>query len=251
MPLRNFVVETLVRLFAFDSRVWQTLIVLMRRPGLLTLHYWRGIRVRYVAPVRLYFFISFFTFLLLSFLSDEPNVRIGTGNPDSTVTVQTFPDDVNSSEEGVTPTREDNVDQWIQEFFQPAIEDPEGTIAYFLKRLPWIYFFIMPIFASVLQLFYRKQEAYYVPHLIFTLHVYAAGFLLYALGKTTGFVSGIEFAPSLAMLGNLCYLYVALRRVYGEGRLRTILKQICLLCVHGISGLIGLGLLLVYTLLVI
>lgn len=251
MPLRSFVVEALVRLFAFDSRVWQTLIVLMRRPGLLTLHYWRGMRARYVAPVRLYLFISFVTFLLLALLPRGTEVRISTDDADSTATVQTFPDDVSDSEEGDTSNRTDNVDQWIEEFFQPAINDPDRTIAYFFRRLPWIYFFIMPIFASVLQLLYRKRESYYVPHLIFTLHVYAAGFLLYALGKTTGFVLGIESAPGIAMLGNLCYLYFALRRAYGEGRLRTILKQICLLFVHGISGLIGLVLLLVYTLLMI
>lgn len=251
MPLWSFAADAFARLFAFDSRVWQTLIVLMRRPGLLTLHYWQGIRARYVAPVRLYFFISFFTFLLLTLLPKETGVQIDINDADSTATVQTFPDDANGSEEGDTANREDDVNQWIKEFIQPALQDPNRTIAYFSQRLPWIYFFIMPIFASVLQLFYRKRESYYVPHLIFTLHVYAAGFLLYALGKATGFVSGLEFVPGIAILGNLCYLYFALRRVYEEGWLRTILKQICLLFVHGIGALIGIVLLSVYTLLMI
>ena len=74
IPVRAIVSETMLSIFAFDSRVWQTLFILIRRPGLLTRHYLDGKRARYVAPLRLYFFISFVAFLLLAVIpgSDDP-----------------------------------------------------------------------------------------------------------------------------------------------------------------------------------
>lgn len=53
--------STLVRefvgdLFALDSRIWRTLEPLLWKPGHLTVEYFTGRRVRYVAPLRLYVF---------------------------------------------------------------------------------------------------------------------------------------------------------------------------------------------------
>ena len=81
-PIGAFVREALDGLLSFDSRVWRTLIVLLYRPGELTLEYWRGRRARYVAPLRLYLFVSFFTFLFLAFVapraSSTPRAKIPT-----------------------------------------------------------------------------------------------------------------------------------------------------------------------------
>lgn len=224
---------------------------MMRHPGLLTLHYLQGKRARYVAPIRLYVFISFLSFLLLALLPEQSWVSINVDGADSSATVQSVPDDGDDSEEDDSPNEASAMDRWIKDSVQLYLDDPDRTHAYFLQRLPWIYFLIMPIFATVLQIFYRKRESYYVPHLIFTLHIYAAGFVLYTLGKVTSVASTIDEVMNLAMIGILCYMFLALRRVYGEGFLRTILKQTCLMFVHGICALISMGLLFVYTVLMI
>lgn len=52
----------------YDGQFWKTLKYLMVRPGQLTKEYIAGKRQIYVAPVKLYIFISFITFLLPAFL---------------------------------------------------------------------------------------------------------------------------------------------------------------------------------------
>ena len=57
-----------------DSRVWRTLLVLLFRPGVLTLEYFQGRRERYLPPVRLYLIASvlFFSFVALQGGSTRP-----------------------------------------------------------------------------------------------------------------------------------------------------------------------------------
>ena len=52
--------------FSFDTRLWRSLKDLITRPGSYALDYINGYRMRYVPPLRLYVFISFLFFLLLS-----------------------------------------------------------------------------------------------------------------------------------------------------------------------------------------
>jgi len=57
----------------YDGQFWKTLKYLMIRPGQLTKEYIAGKRQIYVAPVKLYIFISFITFLLPAFLPSGEN----------------------------------------------------------------------------------------------------------------------------------------------------------------------------------
>ncbi len=238
VPLRTITNEALTRFFAFDSRAWQTLRILMRRPGQLTLEYLAGRRARYLAPLQLYLFVSFFSFLLLAVGRSGPTATMDPGGADTLVVAE----DVDLQKPGKHA--------WFNRYIQRAVDDPGGTLSYFRRRLPWVFFFIMPVFASVLQLLYRRREAYYVPHLIFTLHVYTAGFLWNSLGVVANLALNIAVASGLAaVLAILGYVYFALRRVYQEGVLRTLLKQALLMFVHGMVALIGVVLLLVYVVL--
>lgn len=55
----------------FDTRTWRTLPALYFRPGYLSNEYFAGRRVRYVTPLRLYFFLSVVAFLVISFVTPE------------------------------------------------------------------------------------------------------------------------------------------------------------------------------------
>ncbi|RNA63661.1 DUF3667 domain-containing protein [Chryseobacterium nematophagum] len=57
----------------YDGQFWKTIQYLLFRPGKLTKEYLAGKRQLYVAPVKLYIFISFITFLLPSLLSSSKN----------------------------------------------------------------------------------------------------------------------------------------------------------------------------------
>ena len=289
VPLRAFIAELLSGFFSFDSRGWRTLIVLISRPGLLTLDFLQGKRARYVAPLRLYLFISFVTFFLLTFAQRQatfettvaeadstsvvepaseqaaPGVHTGSGDGDTAVSVDESETNASTAADstedqaatgfhfesggGSLRISEDELGGRIGEVLQPLIDNPQRAVAYFMRRLPWVYFFLLPVFAAVLQFLYRRREAYYVPHIIFTLHVYSAGFLLFSLGVAANLAFGVEFGSGISMLAVLGYVFLALRRVYQQSRLVTLLKQICLILVHGIGVGIGMVALFVYTVL--
>ena len=245
IPVRAIVADTLLSIFAFDSRVWQTLFILIRRPGLLTRHYLDGKRARYVAPLRLYLFSSFVAFLLLAVIPDSDDNLVEIGISDSTATDTTT---VQASDDSLVTAEMDESEHWFRELIRPAQENPEWVSDRFSRRLPWVYFIVMPVFAGVLRLLYRKREPFYVPHLIFTLHAYAAGFLMFAAGLGLDALLGHDILLNVAILGMLCHLYWSLRRVYCQGRLRTLVKQCGLLLVHGVVVLIGMGIILLYVL---
>lgn len=61
----HFFSEALEDLTHADSRLWQTLISLLFRPGLLTREFLEGRRARYLPPVRLYLVVSVIFFIIV------------------------------------------------------------------------------------------------------------------------------------------------------------------------------------------
>jgi len=57
--------------FAFDTRFFRTFWYLLSKPGFLTTEFFKGRRVRYSPPFRLFVFLSFALFLLLQVLTEK------------------------------------------------------------------------------------------------------------------------------------------------------------------------------------
>ncbi|PKF74713.1 DUF3667 domain-containing protein [Chryseobacterium sp. PMSZPI] len=70
----------------YDGQFWKTIQYLFTRPGKLTQEYLAGKRQIYVAPVKLYIFISFITFFLPSLFSHS-KTEDNTPNRDNTLQV--------------------------------------------------------------------------------------------------------------------------------------------------------------------
>ena len=96
----------------------------------------------------------------------------------------------------------------------------EETIAYFksafVKYMPNAIFLLLPVFALLLYLLYRKTGRFFAEHLIFALHIHAFAFVALIISL---FLPG--FLDIVAPTWILVYLYIALRVVYGESRGRT------------------------------
>lgn len=103
-----------------------------------------------------------------------------------------------------------------------------------MHSLPKVLFISLPLFAMLLSLLYmRRKQFYYVAHLIFTIHLFVFAFLMLLLIfahdkllSATGWGSGWITAALWIYL--FIYLYKAMRRVYQQGRAKTLLKY-CLL----------------------
>lgn len=65
-PLSFLIYDFMGNMFAFDSRFFRSLYTLIFRPGKLTRDFVEGRRQRYMSPLKLYVFVSFVFFLIVS-----------------------------------------------------------------------------------------------------------------------------------------------------------------------------------------
>ena len=70
----------------YENAFWRTIKNLLFKPAALTKEYLSGKRLSYLAPVRLYIFISFITFLLIAIFPSEINSSEKTIEKKSTIT---------------------------------------------------------------------------------------------------------------------------------------------------------------------
>ena len=100
-----------------------------------------------------------------------------------------------------------------------------------LHRLPYMLFVSLPLFALILKgVNIRRKQFYYADHAIFTIHLYVFSFLLLTvvflintLQDLTGW-GGLDFVILLLFILLFFYLYKAMRKFYGQGRGKTLLK---------------------------
>jgi Protein of unknown function (DUF3667)/Domain of unknown function (DUF4286) len=105
------------------------------------------------------------------------------------------------------------------------------------ENLPKMMFIFLPLIALVMAVLYLGSGRYYVEHLLFFLHYHAFFFLagIFVLlidrlgAATTGAVSGFFGTAEGFVIAALVfyvpvYLFLAMRRVYGQGRIWTATK---------------------------
>ncbi len=198
----------------YENAFWKTIRNLLFKPSALTKEYLSGKRLSYLAPVRLYIFISFVTFFLIAvFPNDEEEEtkpktekakqeekEAKKRKADSLIAkypVLKNADDkevdysfgYNSIEEmdsirKVNPDEIDDIEYWMNTKMIPLnnkYTDKEIKEKLWEKaqaNFPKTLFLYMPLFAFVLWLFHSKKKWYYFDHGIFTLHYFSFLLLL-------------------------------------------------------------------------
>jgi hypothetical protein len=101
------------------------------------------------------------------------------------------------------------------------------------------------LLALVNLLLYVFRRRKYVEHLLFYVHFHAFAFLLLTLQILAAALfgwMGVSFAGGLLGFAVMVYLFVALfkamRRVYGQSRLRTTVKYLMVLIAYGVFSLL-------------
>lgn len=108
-----------------------------------------------------------------------------------------------------------------------------------LDRLSKSLIVLVPIVAFLLQLLYWKPR--YVAHLVFSLHIHCFSFMALVAGAladgTAGMVGATEttIGNSVATVAILIYGFLAMRRVYGQGRLLTLAKLVALMIGYAVA----------------
>ncbi len=248
VPLKHLLEEALEGFLHFDHASLTTLKALAFKPGFLTAEFLRGRRVRYVAPVRLYIFISFFFFLLQALPSGEVKTESKGQRKGLAITYHGFRSD---SLRGVSEQRLDSLLQErgteVTPFSRYILKQMirlgnEGTREFshvLVKAVSYMMFLLMPVFALAVYGFYRKKAVYYIGALIFSVHQHAFAFLLLIVISLVNRMFDLSFLWLLPLILLPFYLFLALRCVYAEGRSMTLLKTLALsatelLCLAGL-----------------
>ena len=102
------------------------------------------------------------------------------------------------------------------------------------RRVSYVALALLPIFAVMLRSLYWRRDSYYFAHLIFSLHyhtfllLFVAAYTLVQLVLPTAFWPVRTLLHAALLLGPGMYLFLALRRLYGES-IRRALTKVCLL----------------------
>lgn len=238
----------------YENAFWKTIKNLFLQPSTLTKEYLSGKRLSYLAPVRLYIFISLITFFLISVLSPKDFGITITEKTKSETASQEIKK-TGFSVFGYQSTKQlDSIQQhgskgaklspfqfWITKKVLLVFENntKEEIIKKFAKsyihNFPKLLFLNMPIFAFFLWLFHNKKRWYYFDHGIFTLHYFSFLLLialilflsnkLFSLFQESGFVNFVSgMINFFGFAWMIYYIYPAHHRFYGETRLISFLK---------------------------
>jgi hypothetical protein len=104
-----------------------------------------------------------------------------------------------------------------------------------LHKFPYLLFVSLPFFALILKLLYvRRKQFFYSDHAVFTLYHYIFTFILFLLfflfSKLYNWLKWgiLELAMTLVFLSGGVYLFIAMKRFYGQGWGKTTAKFLLL-----------------------
>lgn len=253
----------------YENSFWKTIRNLILKPASLTKEYLSGKRMSYLAPVRLYIFISFATFLTISLTPereledgpikvdfDENEVKVDsiankTDKPKFVFLDYKSIEHLDSLQNNSIP--EDKLPALVYNTYRKAIHVSEANTQEeieekfkesFIHNFPKVLFIYMPIFAFFLWLFHSKKKWYYFDHGIFTLHYFSfllISYLIVALVKEILYIFGENTIANVlsgiinfvAFLWAFYYFFPAHHRFYGCSRRKSVLKGVLLFFING------------------
>ncbi|MGI9219639.1 MAG: DUF4286 family protein [Woeseiaceae bacterium] len=261
-------------LFELDSRIWRTLVPLVIRPGQLTHDYLQGKRARFMPPFRMYLVLSLIFFVVaffnpreeLSLFFEPPTpeeIAAAAEEKDEQSVIVAFNDNEGEEIEDDCDISSDDVDgmsgflarrltpERIRQVCEQIIADKgETVLEKVTNNVPTALIVLLPLMAFVLKALYPLSRRYYVEHLLFFVHLHAFLFLLISAQilfvRFAGIIALPDVVTALTMVTSSLYvpvyLFIAMRRVYGQGKFVTFLKFIALTFAYiiGFSTIIAL-----------
>jgi hypothetical protein len=242
----------------FDGKLWKTLKQLLFKPGNLTLLYMDGKRATYIHPIRMYLFISavFFLFMFTGDVPDKP-----ADIPKNTTPAKDFASGFN---EGFKLKLDDDTmkfktvvayesfqkklpaskrDNWLdavvkkkgielnEKYQGDRFKIGKALIEQFEHYFSRMLYISLPLFALFLWVLYRRNKNhFFVDHLIFSIHIYCAFFIILFIIKLIdlftkfAFHKTYEFFTIATPFILFFYLYKSLRNHFKQSRAKTIVK---------------------------
>jgi hypothetical protein len=215
----------------WDGRFVRTVRMLLH-PGALTLEVLEGRRARYVSPLRLYLFASLVYFLIAAVAPSMPRaqpLRVPGADRDIDLLQP-----ISAEDRAMAQARVDRAPWWARAVMQPFLDDRQGTIQRFRASLPRALFVLLPVFAGIVALFYRRRR--FSQHLVFALHLHAATFVLLSLVQPLNLTKNravVAVAGTLMLVALVAYALKSFRTVYRDGWGWTLIKSAAVAPLYG------------------
>jgi hypothetical protein len=103
--------------------------------------------------------------------------------------------------------------------------DPHIFATNIIDNIPVMMLFLLPILAMYLKLIYIRSSKYYIEHLIFTLHIQAFIYFIFALGLFA--MNWLDFLDVSFLMGIFIFIYsfAMFLRVYKQNWFKTFIKM--------------------------
>ncbi len=193
-PFWKYILQYFENVYQFDSKVWLTLYYLFTRLGFLTREFNAGKINSYVHPLRLFMFLSCLFFLFFFAL------------------IPSSLDSINWSVEGeVGESAEISAEDVVLQM------DLSKDVIDFWYDLPIILLLLIPVFALLLKLFFRKEKMPYMKHYAFAQHLHSVLLLLVAVNLLWAYYVKTPYTkevPLGLMSLFLLYMWIAIYQVY-------------------------------------
>ena len=234
-PVGALVAQAADDFFSLDGRFPRTFWLLLVKPGEVTRTYREGRRASFVPPLRAYLIAALAFFSLFTLFRDEEPLQavvVTTGSPEhAALQAARAAGKLSGIVTVEVPPRSPFFDEAYQASVARAKANPRAFVLAAFGNVPRTFFVLLPLFALLLELFYRAQ-GYYLEHLIFSLYYHAFVFYLlairFAFGGLDDWLPWFIRIPIASVMWGwlLAYLPLALRRVYGGSWPKTALKVV-------------------------
>ncbi|HEU0299605.1 MAG TPA: DUF3667 domain-containing protein [Longimicrobium sp.] len=263
VSLRRMAREALDDQLSLNSTLPRTLGALFFRPGRLTREYVQGRIVRYIPPFRLYLVSSLAFFLVLPLVANPGEIAMEEDSEErlDSLRAAALGDSVllaHARSRGEDTTayarairergrvrRGGSVNigpepEEVGPLLRPLARRMKRTearlnalpqrealrllVETIEENAPIGVFVMMPFSALILKLLYVRRKRFYVEHFVFALHVHSFAFLTGAVVL----LSPWDLLDAALMVWFLVYLFLALKRVYAQGLIRTFVKYAAL-----------------------
>jgi hypothetical protein len=197
LAVRHLLHDAVHDLTHLDGKIWRTIRALLLQPSRLTKEYWEGRRGLWVRPFRLYLSIYILHLLLLPNVAGPLALRFAAYR------------DANGKPHISVGT--------VAEKF--AVDDALVNEVQHVYK--WAQYASLTVFAAVSFLLYRRRQEYFGAHMILAMHFYSF----------ENVVSGVmSFVPKavgpISVLIALAYIFVMLRRIFGQKLWITAIKTV-------------------------
>jgi hypothetical protein len=258
--VRELVTDAFWELSGWDGRFAGTVRTLIRAPGQLTVDFLEGRRSRFISPLRLYLLASLLYFVAAAAVPDvatkngttisAAGIQIGatTTTTGTTAAGRVAAAQAKARGRQLTPAGRDSALADIERAPRPlrpllrrAVLDGDGFRRSVLETLPRALFALVPIYAAILGVFYRRRK--YPEHLYFSLHLHAFFFVALTIAATAKLTHSAALAgivTAIVVCWDAVYFVKAARRVYGGSIAGTLAKSVGIMMLYWVAVVVAL-----------